>query len=214
MAPTMSKAKIIPKTGRDRSEINVLFNPAEYTLEKSNQFQSTALPGLGLPVHQFVSGQADTLTMDLFFDTFTDGGGSDVTAETGRLAKLLEIDAELHAPPIVMFAWSSLRFTAIIERLSQRFTMFAQDGTPVRATVSVTFKEYKTVREQLNEISRRSTDRYKRRVVIAGLTDQLWRLAAREYDDPAQWRVIAERNRIDEPLDLEPGRALLLEPLE
>jgi hypothetical protein len=209
----MSKAKIIPQTGRDRKEIGVLFNPAEYTLEKTNQFQSNAVPGLNLPVHQFVSGQARTLTMDLFFDTFTDGNGSDVTAQTGRLAKLLEIDAELHAPPIVAFVWSSLRFTAIIERISQRFTMFAQDGTPVRATVSVTFKEYMTVKDQVNMVSRRSTDRHKRRVVIAGLTDQLWRMAAREYEDPTLWREIANANEIDDPRNLEPGRALSLRPL-
>jgi len=42
----------------------VLFNPAEYSIEKGNTFQSTSLPGLATPVTQFVTGNADTLSME------------------------------------------------------------------------------------------------------------------------------------------------------
>lgn len=38
--------------------ISVLFNPTEYTLDKSNNFQRTPLAGLGTPVTQFTSGGA------------------------------------------------------------------------------------------------------------------------------------------------------------
>src|SRR5260370_17859128 len=51
-------------------EIQVLFNPAEYSIEKGNTYQSTALPGMPTPVTQFVNGNADTLTMELYFDTY------------------------------------------------------------------------------------------------------------------------------------------------
>ena len=124
----------------DRAE--VIFNPAEYSLEKGNQFASAALPGLSNPILSFVNGDADTLTMELFFDTYTNKGGSDVRIETSKISRLLEIDPDLHAPPPVRFVWGPLSFRAVIERLSQRFTMFREDGVPVRATLNVTFKEY------------------------------------------------------------------------
>ena len=38
-------------------------------------------------------------------------------------------------------------------------------------------------------------------------------IAFREYDDPAQWRRIAEANGIDDPLALQPGRRLLIPPI-
>jgi nucleoid-associated protein YgaU len=190
---------------------NVIFNPAEYSLEKGNQFASAPLPGLSNPVLSFVNGDADVLTMELFFDTYTNKGGSDVRNETDKIARFLEIDPELHAPPPVKFVWGGLTFRAVIERLTQRFTMFREDGVPVRATLNVTFKEYKTIAEQLDKKPTHSSDWTKRRVLTE--KDRLSLIAAVEYDDPAEWRVIAEANDIDNPRLLESGREIRLPPL-
>jgi nucleoid-associated protein YgaU len=189
----------------------VIFNPAEYSLEKGNQFASTALPGLSNPVLSFVNGNADVLTMDLFFDTYTNQGGADVREATGKVSRLLEIDPEVHAPPLVRFVWGPLSFRAVMERLTQRFTMFREDGVPVRATLNVTFKEYKTIAEQLAESRLESSDRTKRRVVAE--RDRLCRIAAIEYGDASAWRVIADENQIDNPRLLQPGQELRLPPL-
>lgn len=189
----------------------VLFNPAEYTLEKGNQFASTALPGLSNPILSFVNGNADSLSMELFFDTYTNMGGSDVSKETGKIARLLDIDPELHAPPPVQFVWGDVRFRAVIERLTQRFTMFREDGVPVRATVNVTFKEYKTIEEQLKEKPNQSSDWTKLRVIGEG--DRLCLIAAIEYGDPAVWRAIAEANDIDNPRLLRVGDEIALPPV-
>jgi nucleoid-associated protein YgaU len=189
----------------------VIFNPAEYSLQKGNQFASAPLPGLSNPVLSFVNGDADILSMELFFDTYTNKGASDVRDETKKIARLLDIDPTIHAPPPVRFVWGPLSFQAVIERLTQRFTMFREDGVPVRATLNVTFKEYKTIEEQLSERPTESSDWTKRRVVAD--QDRLCMIAAIEYGDPAVWRVIAEANEIDNPRLLVPGQELRLPPL-
>jgi nucleoid-associated protein YgaU len=189
----------------------VIFNPAEYSLQKGNQFASAPLPGLSNPVLSFVNGDADILSMELFFDTYTNKGASDVRDETKKIARLLDIDPTIHAPPPVRFVWGPLSFQAVIERLTQRFTMFREDGVPVRATLNVTFKEYKTIEEQLSERPTESSDWTKRRVVAD--QDRLCLIAAIEYGDPAVWRVIAEANEIDNPRLLVPGQELRLPPL-
>jgi nucleoid-associated protein YgaU len=189
----------------------VIFNPAEYSLQKGNQFASAPLPGLSNPVLSFVNGDADILSMELFFDTYTNKGASDVRDETKKIARLLDIDPTIHAPPPVRFVWGPLSFQAVIERLTQRFTMFREDGVPVRATLNVTFKEYKTIEEQLSERPTESSDWTKRRVVAD--QDRLCLIAAIEYGDPAVWRVIAEANEIDNPRLLMPGQELRLPPL-
>lgn len=195
----------------ESKRVKVMFNPAEYSLEKGNQFASAPLPGLSNPVLSFVNGDADTLTMELFFDTYTNGGSSDVRLETDKIAAFLEIDPELHAPPPVSFVWGSLTFNAVIERLSQRFTMFLENGVPVRATLNVTFKEYRTIKEQVGDDPNRSSDWTKQRIVADG--DQLNLIAAIEYGDPAVWRVIADVNDIDNPRLLQPGQEIRLPPL-
>lgn len=189
----------------------VIFNPAEYSLDKGNQFASAPLPGLSNPVFSFVNGEADTLTMELFFDTYTNKGGSNVRDETNKIARLLDIDPKLHAPPPVQFAWGDLIFNAVIERLSQRFTMFLENGVPVRATLNVTFKEYKTIQEQLGPKPNKSSDWTKHRVV--GDQDRLSLIASIEYGDPAVWRRIADANDIDNPRLLQPGQDIRLPPL-
>lgn len=200
-------------------KIKVLFNPAEYTLEKGNKYQNTPLPGTATPVHQFVHGNSDSLTMELFFDTYAKSSkqshvdqGEDVRKYTGQLAALMDVDPTLHAPPICQFHWGDVIIKGVIERLTQKFTMFRSDGKPVRATLNVTFKEYKTVTDQLKEIGRESADRTKTRVIKEG--DSLWVIAALEYGDPSLWHYIAKKNKIDNPRILEIGREILLPPLE
>jgi hypothetical protein len=213
VAQELAKATVTPLDGRDANrEIPVLFNPTEYNVEYSASFQETAAPGLSNPILQFVNGNAQVLSMELFFDTWTSGTPGSVVERTRPLTDLLSIDGHLHAPPRVRFAWGTFRFVAVVERISQRFTMFKSDGTPVRATLSVTFKQYRPLAEQLREPRRNSADKTKRRVLESH--DSVWLMAAREYGEPRFWRLIARANDIDDPRRIEPGRVLVLPPLE
>jgi hypothetical protein len=120
----------------------------------------------------------------------------------------MDIDSDLHAPPICMFVWGTFIFQCIIERVSKKFTMFHPSGFPVRATLSVTLKEYREVIVQLMELDRRSADLTRSWVVKQG--DSLWSIAFKEYGDPADWRLIADANHIDNPRQLEPGQELVI----
>jgi nucleoid-associated protein YgaU len=211
--PDLAKAKIQILDGQHAGEsVPVLFNPTEYSLDISNSFQETAPPGLSNPILQFVNGQAQTLTMDLYFDTYTDGGSADVSRQTGRFAAMLKIDGALHAPPRVEFRWGVLAFKAVVEKLSQKFTMFLSNGTPVRATLNVSFKQYKTLTEQLADPRRNSADKTKRRELSRA--SSLWLVANQEYGDPRYWRLIARANGIGDPRRVAPGTALVVPPLE
>jgi len=199
-----------------------LFNPKELSVEKSNQFAEVNIPGLSSPVFQFVRGNARSVTMDLFFDTyelgtdvriFTDritgwDAGSMLSKLPGIAKGLMDIDSNLHAPPVCLFIWGTFIFQCIIERVTKRFTMFLPEGIPVRATLSVTLKEYREVDVQVKEISVLSADLTKRWAVAQG--DSLWSIAAREYGDPEDWRLIAEANEIDNPRILYPGQELII----
>jgi nucleoid-associated protein YgaU len=220
--PQLKKASITVLGGADEGKvISVLFNPTEYSFERSNAYKAAAVPGLGSPLLQFVNGESDHLSMDLFLDDYTDPEGptsrekkekDPVRTRLRELSKLLEIDRDLHAPPPVRFNWGPLEFKAVIEKLGRKVTMFHPDGTPARATLSVSFKEYRTLREQLEDPRRESADKTKRRVVVG--RDALWLIAAREYGDPNEWLRIAQANDLDDPRDIDAGDWLELPPLE
>jgi nucleoid-associated protein YgaU len=105
-----------------------------------------------------------------------------------------------------------MEFFAVIEKLGRKVTVFHPDGTPARATLSVSFKEYRTLRQQLERPRRESADKTKRRVVVG--REALWWIAAREYDDAGEWTRIADANDLDDPREIAPGDWLMLPPIE
>ncbi|MBJ6127191.1 CIS tube protein [Microvirga splendida] len=197
------------------NRIAVLFNPTDYTIERSNSYKTTSIPGLSGPLIHFINGEADVLSMELFLDDYTDApkaGRKSVRERVDELAGLLEIDNDQHAPPIVRFVWGKLSFTAIIEKMTRKFLLFQPDGVPSRASLSINFKEYRTLPALLTNPRLQSGDKSKRRVIVAG--DSLWLLASREYHDAALWREIAEANDLDDPRDVVAGDWVLVPPLE
>ncbi len=201
---SLKKAMIIVHRGPVTERLDVMFNPSEYNLESGNQYSWHTIPGLNQPIAQFVSGEATTLSMDLFFDTYEQK--TDVREQTMKIVGLLDVDSELHAPPLCRFVWGTLKFNGIIEKVSQKYTMFLGSGVPVRATLNVTFKAVQSIKQQFKHIPRHSADRTKQRTIKQG--DQLWRIAADEYEDPGLWREIARANGIHNPRQLEPGTVI------
>lgn len=202
--------QVLDRNYREIDQIEVLFNPTEYSLDKSVQYGELSLPGMDTPVTQFVSGQAETLSMDLLVDTYE--SGDDVRDHVEKIDRLVRVEGERHAPPFCRFVWGGLRFTAVLESLQKRYTLFMPSGHPVRAELSLSFKHHETPEKQLKKNPRSSPDRTKLRRVTEG--QSLWAMAADEYDDPGRWRVIAEANDIADPRSLEPGRELIVPPLE
>lgn len=193
-------------------ELLVTFYPTEYSVDKSLTYSEQNLPGLTSPLTQFGTGDAATLSMELLFDTYEDG--LDVRKEyTDKVDALLEVDEDLHTPPILRVVWGSLtKYKWILESANKQFTLFLPDGTPARARVDVTFKQYYPPTEQLRDAPRSSADRTKVWRVTEG--DTLWSIASEEYGDPEQWRTIATANDITDPRTLEAGRELMIPRLE
>jgi hypothetical protein len=180
------------------SVIAVSFNPTEYSIDKNNVFSEANIPGLGSPIIQFNRGNVRTLSLELLLDTYTDGKGEDLrTKYIDKFEKLLEIDGDLHAPPPCKVLWANLEFVGVLESLRKRYIFFLDDGTPVRARLTLTFKEYIPVEIQLKTSPRSSPDRRKTYLVKQG--DSLWQISAKVYGDPGHWRTIAEANNIDDP---------------
>jgi hypothetical protein len=189
---------------RTREAIPVMFNPEEYTLDLGNAFAEIAIPGLRTPPIQYVRGNARQLRMELFFDTYE--RQSDVRAEAGRITALLDQEPTTHAPPVVLFSWGGLNFTCVLESAAQRFTMFLDNGTPVRATVTVSFREYERVAVEIRHGSFVGPPAV--RTLLEGET--LSQIAGEVLGDPGAWRAIAEANRIDDPRRLPVGLPIVV----
>ncbi|SDK80660.1 LysM peptidoglycan-binding domain-containing protein [Nonomuraea jiangxiensis] len=194
-----------PQAGR---RVKVRYNPEEFTVSKDNAFAVQGVPGLGSPIVQFVSGNQRTLEIELFFDTYDNEQlpKTDVRTETGQVAAFMELDSDLHAPPVVEVAMAAWSFRGVLTRASQRYILFMPDGTPVRARMSCTFIEY-VDQEQAARAANLQTADYSKQHVVAG-DETLSSIAARLYGDAAKWRPIALANGLADPREIAPGDAL------
>jgi hypothetical protein len=213
----VNKREADPSRGLPET-IKAMINPTQYQVEKSVQLAEIGIPGLDSPLIQFVRGQSEKLTLELLFDTTHKGMGDDSAVEDVRkrtrpLQQLVKVQPRTHTPPRVRVTWASLDFRAVVESVRQTFTLFTPGGVPVRATVAVTFREYRTLQDQLKELNLQSPDRTRTRTVKLG--DSLDGLAFEEYGDVAQWHVIADANAAVLPSlrRLRPGTVLRIPPL-
>lgn len=212
---------IIPERGEP---IQALFNPERYTISKNLQLAEIGIFGLDLPVVQYVRGQNEKISMELFFDT-TDSGmtGSvkDVRDLTTKVYQLMKVNSDLHAPPRVLLYWgasghltshgASISPWLVLDSISEEFNLFSPDGIPLRAKLNVTFREAWTIDEQLQVTPRHSGDRTKLYTVRRG--DTLSHIAYLQYNDVTAWRPIAEANNLTNPRLLQTGMVLTIPPI-
>ncbi|MGC9670030.1 peptidase M23 [Planosporangium sp. 12N6] len=195
--------------------ITFMFNPNQLTLTKSAAWIPHIVRGaeeVGIP--EFSGSGPRTLSLDVFLDV-TDTHARTVQQRVDELLTCLvptapSIAAKAPSPPWVKFAWGQFRtvsFYAYVSQVNASYTLFEANGTPLRATCSLTLTEISGSTPGQNPTSgSRSANRVHR--VVDG--DCLELLAHREYGDPTMWRVIAEANDIDDPMRLRPGTELLL----
>jgi nucleoid-associated protein YgaU len=208
--PAKAVLEIVRPKGAKKPIIPLLFNPTEYQLQKTNNFSEIAIPGLENPPMQYVRGAAEKLTTEVLVDT------SDTLADvrkeyTDEIRKLMNINSELHAPPIVRLVWDSEVFLGVVDSLTITYVMFTPEGVPIRAQIQLSLTEYRTVKDQLADTPRFSSTVHKTHKARAG--DTLANVANLAYNDPSAWREIAKHNRIDDPRQLEPGQVLILPKL-
>ena len=116
-------------------------------------------------------------------------------------------------PPLCTLHWgSNWSFKAFITSLSVLYTLFHANGTPLRATATVTFQEAvdaEVVKEKDTPAEEKAG--YKKHTVLPRET--LDTIAYKEYKNAAEWRILAVENDRDDPLDLIVGEELVIPPL-
>jgi hypothetical protein len=224
----LAKATLTAEYSGGKTDVfRVQYNPTEFSLDKGVQLAEIAIPGLDSPLLQFVRGQTEKLSVDLYFDTTDDGtgvGATSVTKLTDPIYSLAKIEPSGHAPPIVTFHWNDAfpgahlpvnagnqrrsEFRGVVDSVRQKFTFFSPEGVPLRATLSLSLREYKTLDEQLVKLNLSSPDRT--HTHITGDGDTLARIADTYYGRSSDWRAIAmdRHNEIDDPRRLDIGLIL------
>lgn len=186
----------------NNKKLNFMFNPKEYTISKSNSWKTRPVKGKNVPRVRFQHGEAIQLKLQLTFDTYEDG--TDVRKHTDVLWKMMMVDeskkssdSDKAEPPKVRFKWGPFSFKAVIKSLSQKFTLFKEDGTPLRTTVDITLQQ---VQDTHDFPSQPGGGRATQSTVVQPQQGQrLDNVAADQTGNAGNYRAVADANNIDNP---------------
>jgi hypothetical protein len=216
----LMKAGLQVTEGEDAGKLlEFHFNPETITVGKDVKYQEQNTQGSNSGEKEFVYGASRTMKIaSVYFDTFE--SRKNVRSEfIDMFEKMSHYDKTLHRPPRVLFVWGNFNVKSdpynackwYVRKVNITYVMFLSDGTPVRAKVDFELLEATTTKEAKELSEKQSPDHAK--VVTVQRGDTLQAIAFREYDNPSEWRRIAEANSVDDPMSIEPGTKLLVPPI-
>ncbi len=131
-------------------QVTAQYNPKDLQVDltvpwqKVNQANKSSAEGIHL---EFTGANGREMTVELLFDSYEKGGS--IAGQVATIHKLASVidpasDSEdKRRPHRCVVKWGSTvkSFRCVIESVSTKYTMFTDDGTPVRATCTVKLKE-------------------------------------------------------------------------
>ncbi len=197
------------------NKITFLFNPLSYTVTKEAVWERPLNAGSASTAIPIWKGAGPRkMQVEVFLDaTYTENGGiqSDIDLLLDCCKPtMLSVMLMKPSPPFVLFGWGlNTGFLSFLSSLVVEYTLFRQDGTPIRAKCNLTMEEIPLAMAKQNPTSGGTARRV--RTIVSG--DTLQSISYREYGRPTLWRALAEVNEIEDPMRLEPGSTLLIPSL-
>ncbi len=221
-------------------EVPFMFNPNEYSMSKQNTYEKKNVIGQNTPAITFQQGGAISMSLKLYFDTSM--SASDVRSHSNKLLKMMMIDTSSEStttgkgsPPVVAFSWGRVYFKAFITSMTQKFTLFKPDGTPLRCVVDISLEQSAddaalTAAVQGatgssststssssngsggsggggNSSGSGNTSSNGSRTETATQGDRIDHVADRGTGDASNYRDVADKNNVDNPLKVNKGQS-------
>ena len=126
------------------------FNPNQIAVDKTIAWSKHKDSRADIPHLEFTGGDGRSMSLELTFDGYEKS--MSVQPEVDKLIKMTlcranpedkDADDDKKRPHrvVVVFGGVFPKFKGVIESVQTKYTMFQKDGTPLRATCNVKFKE-------------------------------------------------------------------------
>jgi hypothetical protein len=136
---------------------------------------------------------------------------TDVGAEITTFRNLAyTYQGSIHSPNYLQIVWGGLTFNCMLSTLKIAYQLFAPSGAPLRAQLSVSFRQHLTPEDLARLGDKKSADLTHAQVVTAGTPLPL--MAYRVYDRPDLYPQVARANDMNDLVHLTEGRALSFPP--
>lgn len=140
-APSSLKKLSLTAEGGTPGAITFQYNPTQFSLDRAVSWEDTRAMKEPYGILGFTGGSSDTLNFTAMVDKSEVAGS--ILDEVDDLYALTRVSikdkkAQYARPPIVSLLWGSVKFVGVVTALKVDFTMFSEEGDPLRANVTIT----------------------------------------------------------------------------
>jgi hypothetical protein len=195
-------------------EIEFPFNPSTFSITKGAKWQQNSNKD-GLMPAEYHGPVPSSISVKMFLDE-THLADGDISKTVKKILEKVNPDPksvskDKPSAPYVRFLWgAAIEFKGYISQAAIEYTLFRENGNPVRGTATLTLNEFGMAEKAQNPTSGGEPGSRAHRVVAG---DTLASIAYDEYGSANDWRKIANANSsISDPLRLQPGMSLVVPP--
>lgn len=135
--------------------VDAQYNPKELQIDKSVPWQKHNKANANGLQLEFTGAEGRTMSVELLFDGYEEKAS--IQGSVAMLEKLATVrepnssEDDKRRPHHCVVVWGTVmgggdnKFKCVIEQISTKYTMFSQDGIPLRATVTLKLKEAERV---------------------------------------------------------------------
>jgi Contractile injection system tube protein len=228
----LKKVKIKGYDNIDRNgtpkEFSAFINPDELTINYTSRFDDQPAAGKTTASGNFLGTDPIDLTLKFYLDGTNAAGklkGAD-DSEMTVAQKLTEFysvcgyNSTVHRPAYVEVVWGNLHFLRFdpeiffgsVTNVSVNYKLFNNDGTPLRAILSATIRQYVKPEESESGGQPESPDLTHIRVVKEG--DTLPAMSYTIYGNYKYYMEVARVNRLNDFRNLQPGVKIFFPPFD
>lgn len=214
----LSKLRIIAYSDNElrskKGDYALQINPDTFRHTHSNKLVGDTGSDAAGTVLKFSTQTPQEISFDFVIDTTgVVPGATSVISEVNKFRDVAyTYHGKIHSPNYLKIVWGGLAFKCMLKSLSITYQLFSPTGKPLRAKLSVVFRQHQTPQDLARIADKKSADLTHSEVVTAGTTLPL--MAFGVYDRPDLYTQVARANDMNDLMHLRPGQSLRFPPFE
>jgi len=212
----LSKLKILAFKDKElrsnAGEYAVQINPESYSHEHTANFARAVGNDTSGTVLKFNTHSAQDLKFDFVLDaTGVVPGVKSVTKDIKSFKDIAySYHGKIHSPNYLKIIWGGLAFKCMLSSLQIAYQLFDPSGKPLRAKLTVAFRQHQTPQDLARQADKKSADLTHSETVTAGTSLPL--MTYRVYDRSDLYVHVARANDLNSLMDITPGEELRFPP--
>lgn len=203
------KPEEMDQQSKAKGEFVAMFNPEGFSITTEYVFDDKQADGETGSAQKPKSIAPREFNFDLLLDgTGASGIKKNVQEEIERFKKITGFESKERRQSFLTVSWGIFTIRCVLKKMEIKYTLFRNDGFPLRVILSLVLGEYKTAIQQLRE----NPPGVAKITKLANLSsgDTLEQLANKTYGDSSQIAELAKENGLSSLKSATSGERLTL----